>query len=257
MTRSRLLTVLFALIVVAGFTPVASGHYDPGLGRWLERDPLGTRPDLNTHAARFGVQPEEQSVPFQPSLQYHDGMNLYQSVQSSPIILRDPMGLDSNDTGWRVVCWRFGFLKSLRHCELRKGGCSNPAVAGKKGCTEYPIQWDSTNCDRTLPGGKKCCDATLDDIVSCLKMRGEGWSVEDEYWFDDNCQTWTADSVKSCCGVTSWGGPSWYVADEEWKQVCTKWEWVEASDYWKAKYGITGRWVCKERKRAPWYNPDL
>lgn len=65
MTRSRLLTVLFVLVVLAGFAPVASAHYDPSLGRWLERDPAG----------------------------YSDGANLYETVSSRPLNASDPTGL--------------------------------------------------------------------------------------------------------------------------------------------------------------------
>lgn len=82
MTRSRLLTVLCAFIVLAGFAPVASAHYDPGTGRWLERDPIGTRPEGPYGVVRIGQQ-------------YRDGMNLYQYAQSQPTIRRDPRGLSS------------------------------------------------------------------------------------------------------------------------------------------------------------------
>ncbi|MBX3356734.1 MAG: hypothetical protein KF724_13655 [Phycisphaeraceae bacterium] len=57
--------------------------YGPTLGRWLERDPIGVRVET---APRLGVR---------PSVQYHDGMNVYQYVQSSPVVRLDPVGLVS------------------------------------------------------------------------------------------------------------------------------------------------------------------
>ena len=42
MTRTNVLTVLFAALAVLGIAPAAAAHYDPVPGRWLERDPIGT-----------------------------------------------------------------------------------------------------------------------------------------------------------------------------------------------------------------------
>ena len=91
MTHSRLLTVLITLFAFAGFAPVASAHYDPGTGRWLERDPLGTTTGPAHGPIRIGQLPGPV-----PQLQYSDGMNLYQYVNSDPIALSDPFGLQSS-----------------------------------------------------------------------------------------------------------------------------------------------------------------
>jgi hypothetical protein len=91
MTRSKLFTVLFTFIILAGFTPVAYAHYDQGTGRWLERDPLGVSPTVAPSPIRLGQLPDPI-----PQLQYSDGMNLYQYVNSDPISLRDPTGLQSS-----------------------------------------------------------------------------------------------------------------------------------------------------------------
>lgn len=81
MTRSTLLIVLFDLIILVGVAPIASAHYDPGTGRWLERDPV-----------RFG-----------------DGMNLYEYARSTPATLLDPRGLKAC-CGPKVDGW---FAKEL------------------------------------------------------------------------------------------------------------------------------------------------
>ena len=52
----------------SGVYMVRNRVYDPGMGSWVERDPAG----------------------------YVDGLNLYQSVSSSPLILSDPLGLSGS-----------------------------------------------------------------------------------------------------------------------------------------------------------------
>ncbi|MCA9286668.1 MAG: transglycosylase SLT domain-containing protein [Phycisphaerales bacterium] len=71
MTRSNILTVLFVALAALGFTPIASAHYDPVPGRWLERDPI----------------------------RYADGMNSYQYVASNPLSHVDPHGLQAEGVG--------------------------------------------------------------------------------------------------------------------------------------------------------------
>jgi RHS repeat-associated protein len=56
--------------------------YDPKHGRWLQRDPLGVRPDA-------------PYAPVKLPIQYKDGMSLYQYVRSNPQQLQDPDGLFS------------------------------------------------------------------------------------------------------------------------------------------------------------------
>lgn len=65
MTRSTILTVLFVAIAALGFTPIASAHYDPVQGRWLERDPIG----------------------------YADSANLMEYAKCTPVTKSDPSGL--------------------------------------------------------------------------------------------------------------------------------------------------------------------
>jgi len=84
MTRSSILTVLLVALAALGFTPIASAHYDPVQGRWLERDPSDARP------SRLGGLGHSKA--------YRDGMSLYQYGQSQPVIRTDPTGLCSEDT---------------------------------------------------------------------------------------------------------------------------------------------------------------
>jgi RHS repeat-associated protein len=58
----------------------AFGTYDPKHGRWLQRDPLGRRPD-------------PPLATLEVAKQYTDGMNIYAYVKSRPTNLVDPEGL--------------------------------------------------------------------------------------------------------------------------------------------------------------------
>lgn len=91
MTRSTILSVLVAILFIGAFAPVASAHYDPATGRWLERDPLGTRPSV----PRIGQYPSSPMLGnVAPASQYNDGMHLYEYVQSLPTVLVDLSGLE-------------------------------------------------------------------------------------------------------------------------------------------------------------------
>mgnify|MGYP000743044658 CR=1 FL=1 len=73
--------------------------YNPRLGRFMQRDPLGTSIEPIA-ASRVSVAARNLSAPQftvrdrpEPSLQYADGANLYQYDQGSPCIGTDPSGL--------------------------------------------------------------------------------------------------------------------------------------------------------------------
>lgn len=108
MTRPRILTALFALCILAAYVQPAAAHYDPKLGRWLERDPLGTLVSnpmaevlRQQEAAGSGAAPSYDELPwaemlsrfdFDPPSQYDDGSNLYQYGWSDPLGGMDPAG---------------------------------------------------------------------------------------------------------------------------------------------------------------------
>jgi hypothetical protein len=75
-----LLALAAALVIPALLPQSAHGMYDPKHGRWLQRDPLGVRPD----APRGRIEPARQS---------DRGANRYEGMGSNPQKLVDPMGL--------------------------------------------------------------------------------------------------------------------------------------------------------------------
>jgi hypothetical protein len=117
----------------------ASAYYAAHMGRFMSRDPNGDIGRFGTETPRdsgmaTGFIDRDQ---FDPMAQYDDGMNLYQYVNSSPLIYVDPLGLlsrkdcekklDGMDTHLKELADHF----SRGHCgALRKliddflnGGC--------------------------------------------------------------------------------------------------------------------------------------
>ena len=91
MKRAHLLTVLIVLATITSFTSDAFARarmYHSSLGRFMQRDPIGTAtaPPMarNLSASQFTQR--------DPTVQYADGMNLYQYVSSNPANYVDPMG---------------------------------------------------------------------------------------------------------------------------------------------------------------------
>jgi hypothetical protein len=109
MNRSTRLFAAFVAVLFCGAIAndaLARGRmYHPELGRFMQRDPLGTalaRPMVisastarNVSDARF-TQRDHAPPKAIPAVQYADGMNLYQYVRSNPLNRRDANGLFSD-----------------------------------------------------------------------------------------------------------------------------------------------------------------
>jgi hypothetical protein len=127
MTRSRILTALFALFILAASVQPAAAHYDPKLGRWMERDPI----------------------------RYGDGMNMYQYVASNPVRFVDPSGMKlvierDSQRGSTLRCLK-RFCKDL---EIDRDG--SVSIKGDKGDWKKlneitPCSDDEFSCD-SFPG---------------------------------------------------------------------------------------------------------
>jgi len=92
MRRTHLIAAIACLVTIAGVSQDAFARgrmYHPGLGRYMQPDPLGTanEPPMarNLSASQFTQR--------DPTAQYTDGPNLYQYVGSNPVGYVDPLGL--------------------------------------------------------------------------------------------------------------------------------------------------------------------
>jgi len=118
-------------------------EYHPVLGRWLHRDPLGTRPSANSGIVRTG-------------LQYVDGANLYEFVSGKPLDLVDPRGLKAC-CGPEVDDW---FAKDINlHSKFWKGWKAGPFIRPlyfKHYAKSIPYKWMDFGSDCPDDQGKGC-----------------------------------------------------------------------------------------------------
>ena len=120
-------------------------YYDPETGRFLTSDPLGINPS------------GQINNPFSPLSQYTDGMNLYEYVQSNPVMNIDVYGLeDSEDKEW-LQEWE-EWLEEIEWSE------------------DYPDPWKDPKdvlCDKWTGVKKKACEL----FYKCLITWDRGKSI--------------------------------------------------------------------------------
>ena len=86
-TRLNLAGITLVLLALFGSLPSASAYYDPGVQRWLNRDPLG---DVAFPQQQISNKPKLGQVrPIAESL-----MPSYVFLENSPAASIDPLGLD-------------------------------------------------------------------------------------------------------------------------------------------------------------------
>jgi len=184
-----------AMLIFLSATQLALAFYDPSLGRWLNRDPIGDK-------GFYHVAKPRQEILRLTSTTYH-------FVGNAPIDRFDSVGLS-----WRVCCrpirndpndsstTRTG-AGLFTHCDLREEPCDDakdPAFPATKNC-------DKTKCPKKMwPDGKNCCDVTDQEINDCLKANPyrEGAGIP-----GSNCQSNTRTRLDACCLKSDWK-PDWY-----------------------------------------------
>lgn len=184
------------------------GMYDPRHGRWLQRDPVGLR---------AGVPLESVNS----SLQYSDGMNLYQYVKSQP-------GNHQDSTGLLLVkcCKPARAILGSKHCWLAMvdGSIWEPKCVGM-GAADGATSASDSRCgiDRSCEShasmkkgtwwpdplkdpvdGSKCTLITFDDAANdCIrreaamterkiKLKGCCWSA------NCNCENMINSWLRKC-----------------------------------------------------------
>jgi hypothetical protein len=192
--QTQVKAVIWFLTLLALFSAphLASAYYDPGVQRWINRDPISER------GFYYRVLPEFEYL--------HGWTRDYTFVLNSPSSHLDARGLYhvccrlvEYDAGDGCLVWAASHF--IYHCDMRpsRTPCDSPNDSS------YPVVSDRSS-DGTLPDGTSCCKASGQQISSCLKNQktdgGHGrWG--------DNCQSSTMNNLKTCCAKSTWS-PSPY-----------------------------------------------
>jgi RHS repeat-associated protein len=100
--------VLLAALFLSAVT--ASAYYDPGMQRWLNRDPLGE--------SGFELV-VKRPLPGKGFVKEEPIANFYVFGENNPVLNSDPFGLDCN-----YLCFRFAFGAPMYACALQNlDGC--------------------------------------------------------------------------------------------------------------------------------------
>ena len=192
-------------------------YYDTDTGRFTQRDPLGITPNAG------------KINPFKQDNQYTNGMNVYNYVESMPIVLIDPHGLSyypifppitppsPSVPSIFAICKRkmrcFPYLN--QHAYIFSGDYLFDEDGFKWG---WGFSRNGTCCDKffnptvcktckvkskgTLESGKSCEDATESDIRDCIQAHVP--SKKYVPWIYD-CYDYAKEAAKACCLKCSGG----------------------------------------------------
>jgi len=121
--------------------------YSPFMGRFIQQDPLGINPVGGTQNS------------YNPLGQYIQGLNIYEYVQSSPLLKTDPYGLD--DPGCDVI----GDLGNhcFRRCCAKHDQCYHNCVDPSNPSQKKPCKADSW-----WPWGRPECQKCNDAVFWCF-----------------------------------------------------------------------------------------
>ena len=149
---------------------LASAYYDPGVQRWINRDPVSEPGFYRAAQPRYTL--------------------LHPTARDYEFVANDAVGKIDREGLWQVCCRsvRGGWGIILTHCDIRNGPCDpDPDSKG------YPILYD---CNCGDPGIKNASN-----MAKCLSQNptdaGSGcWG--------DNCQSSSLNTLKKCCGKSPW-----------------------------------------------------
>jgi RHS repeat-associated protein len=141
-SKIRRFTVALVGFGLMAVTQFASAMYDPSLGRWINRDPLG---ETGFEATRHRISPA-RLVP---------DANLYAFVRNGPISKVDPEGLVTWDMGpcqdlafatvCAQICGSQGLQPDCRHNE------ETTITTTETGIQTTTVSWDSCTCKPPPP----------------------------------------------------------------------------------------------------------
>ena len=161
MKRTHLIATIVGLmaIAVASQDALARGRmYHPGLGVFMQRDPVGTAtaPPMarNLSASQYTRR--------DPTVQYADGMNLYQYVRSNPANRRDWTGLGSECyCGPDVTGFLVDLVNYAGKWRVKQGAISRPqGIAWLQANGVNLDWWSRTYKIKSCPSKGKPCKNT-------------------------------------------------------------------------------------------------
>jgi hypothetical protein len=151
-----------SLLLLLASSPIASAWYDPGLQRWINRDPIDELGFQSTRGHK-----SLQFMDLFPSIaELTEGLpNLYLFVHNSPAIGTDSFGLQRGGTGGGPGGYG-------RHTATCTAHCSNGSTA------TFRTTWFGYSVSRL--GGQNCCQAATEVYcrLGCIRAVGQlTWST--------------------------------------------------------------------------------
>jgi hypothetical protein len=142
--------------------------YDPGIGRYLESDPIGLRAGLNTYAY----------------------------VGGSPLSAGDPLGLFKFHGNWCGPNWTGGFKKPWDKLTADERRRLKPPLDGLDACCEVHDKCHADcranfSCD--LGGQKRCLEGCDRRLYYCSRESGNS-----SFWLEDYMRK-SDPTPENCC----------------------------------------------------------
>jgi hypothetical protein len=137
---SASLAAALVSLVFLGLQQV-SAYYDPGVQRWVNRDPLGDTPSLNYRSmpGAFG------RVSGIPELLLHG--SLYAYVRNQPLVLVDPLGLVCGSAGNDWIIPDYPIFDFTAPCTSHDA-CYSRCGSGKANCDRQFLRDLREQCRR-------------------------------------------------------------------------------------------------------------
>lgn len=175
--RSILPVTVCALVTVI-FTTDAMAMYHPGLGQFMQRDPHGT--SLVSTTNRIGGSNARANSggfidldPAGPTVQYWDGMNLYQYVRSKPLSEMDPTGLHTLGRSAQSYCFKKCGTNRAR------GGCYNNCRRNLSDQKEFDLWYANEKKDSGWLNNIPACP----DKIKVCATTGEPEDCDNGDWY--------------------------------------------------------------------------
>jgi hypothetical protein len=220
----RQIAILIGTLVLLTSVADLQAFYNPGTGRWLNRDPLG---EAGFEAVRrVGVDVKG------------DCPNLYASVRNEPIGRYDYLGLKvqvcCRNLDVNPVANAAAWLAQAQHCWVKtdtKAAGMGPAAGGTLPGSPCCGTLTAIN-DHSEDKATRCFDIPYAD-ETCVNDALEIGKPLGEWKFRYNCNTFATDVVKSCGG----------------RNVCLRWVTVTGPEF--GEFTLCREWAVPTNLLLP------